>query len=168
MVFPIVDTIIGVITILAVIIGVKKGFLKSLLKFITFILSLLMAFFLARGIISMTGYWFGVKAGALAIFDAVFTLVIMIIIYGLFELIFGLFERRITRNMQSRGSEAVGKILGLSIGIVKAMVVVAVAIALVTLLFPGENPVVLQIERSIVGRFIFEKSPLPAFMVSIF
>ena len=160
--FPIVDALIAVFVIWAIINGIKRGFLESLLKFFSFILSLLLAFLLAEKIINISGNWLGIQVGGvLTILDSVFNLIIIIILFSIFEIIFGFLEKRIIRNKPVVGSEVAGKILGLSIGFLKAIILVLVFLMLIWFLFPGENFITLQIERSIVGKYLFEKNPLP-------
>lgn len=162
--FPFVDFTIAAIVIIAIVVGIKRGFFKSLLRLVSFSISVLFTYLLTGGILKVCDNWFGTGIGGSAILEVIFRLVIIIVLFAIFEAVIGFFERRIMRGRSDIGSAAVGKLLGMSVGFVKAVFIIIVGLTLISSLFPGENQVTAEINVSVVGRFLFEKNPFPTFV----
>jgi len=100
--------------------------------------------------------------------NLILSVVAAVVLFVVFKILFSLVTRRLMRLKQIKGVDAVDKVAGISVGLVKVVVMAFVFMTLLTFFAPVQNFISEAIDNSIIGKFIYDNNPFLGLVINYF
>jgi|GEM_PF-6143956 len=98
--------------------------------------------------------------------NIVLSVITIIVLFVIFKVLISLATRPLKRLRKVKGVNVVDKVFGVSVGLVKVVVMAFVFMTVLTFVAPVQNFISVGIENSIIGKLIYDNNPFLGLVIN--